>query len=380
MPRRTERLPLPGQAPGTARSVTIHRYGAAGARPKAYVQAALHADETPALLVQHHLTRLLDAADAAGEVAGEIVIVPYANPIGLAQVLNAHHMGRHELGGASNFNRNWPDVFEPVADRLGGRLTADAEANVALVREAMSQVLEAREASSELAGLRVLLAREAIDADLVLDLHCDDDALMHLFTVPAHWPGCADLAAELGCRAVLLAEPSGGDPFDEAFSAPWTRLAARFPDHPIPPACLSATVELRGRADVSDELAGADAAALLRVLQRRGLIVGDPGPLPASPVEATSLDAVDTPRAPAGGVLSYRVAPGAAIAEGEVIAELVDPAADDPAEGRRRIVSRTDGFVLSRRLHKYVLPGMVVAKIVGSRSLPHRAGGPLLED
>ena len=118
MPRRTERLPLPGQAPGTARSVTIHRYGAAGARPKAYVQAALHADETPALLVQHHLTRLLDAADAAGEVAGEIVIVPYANPIGLAQVLNAHHMGRHELGGASNFNRNWPDVFEPVAEEM----------------------------------------------------------------------------------------------------------------------------------------------------------------------------------------------------------------------------------------------------------------------
>jgi predicted deacylase len=380
MPRRTDRLPLPSQTPGTARSLTIHRYGTPSARPKAYVQAALHADEIPALLVQHHLTRLLDAAAAAGEITGEVVIVPYANPIGLAQVLNAQHMGRHELGGAGNFNRNWPDVFEPAADRLGGRLTANAEANVALVREAMAETLGARKPSSELEGLRVLLAREAVDADLVLDLHCDDDALMHLYTIPGHWPGCADLATELGCRAVLLAEPSGGDPFDEAFSAPWVRLAARFPDHPIPPACLSATIELRGSADVSDALAGADAAALLRFLQRRGLVAGDPGPLPAPPAEATLLDAVDIAKAPAAGVLSYEVALGDAVAEGDPIAELIDPAADDPTEGRRRIVSRTDGFVLSRRLHKYVLPGMTVAKIVGGRSLPHRAGGPLLED
>ena len=380
MPRRTDRPPLPSQAPGTARSLTIHRYGTPGARPKAYVQAALHADETPALLVQHHLTRLLDDADAAGEITGEIVIVPYANPIGLAQFLNAHHMGRHELGSAGNFNRNWPDLFEPVADRLGGRLTADAEANVALVRKAMAETLEARKPGTELEGLRVLLAREAVDADLVLDLHCDDEALMHLFTIPAHWPGCADLAAELGCRAVLLADPSGGNPFDEAFSAPWIRLAARFPDHPIPPACLSATVELRGSADVSDELAGADAAALLRVLRRRGLVAGDPGSPPAPLAEATPLDAMDTLNTPAAGVLSYKVALGAEVAEGDVIAELIDPVADDPAEGRRRIVTRTDGLLLARRLHRYALPGMTVAKVVGNRTLPHRAGGHLLED
>jgi predicted deacylase len=363
MTRRTDRLALPGPAPGTAHTLTIHRYGAPGARPKAYIQASLHADETPALLVQHHLTRLLDGAEAAGGITGEIVIVPYANPIGLAQFVNAYHMGRHELGGAGNFNRNWPDLFEPVARKVESRLTGDAEANVALIRAAMAEVVEARKPATELEGLRVLLAREAADADLVLDLHCDDDALMHL-----------------GCRAVLLADPTGGDPFDEVFSAPWTRLAERFPGHPIPPACLSATVELRGRADVSDELAGADAAALFRVLQRRRLVAGDPGPQPAPLAEATRLDALDTLKAPTAGVLSYKVALGDAVAEGEVVVELIDPAADDPAEGRAQIVSRTDGIVLARRLHKYVLPGMTLAKVVGSRPLPHRAGGHLMED
>lgn len=380
MSRRTDRLTLPGQTPGSEQRLTVHRFGRPGARPKAYLQASLHADETPAMLVQHHLLQLLDAADRAGGIAGEIVIVPYANPIGLAQFVEGYHLGRHDLGGAGNFNRNWPDLVAPVAEQVADDLTGDAKANVALIRTAMAAALRAREPATPLESLRLLLMQEAIDADLVLDLHCDDEALMHLFTIPAQWPAAADLAAELGCRAVLLADPSGGDPFDEAFSAPWVRLAARFPEQPIPPACLSATVELRGRADVSDELAGADAAALFRILQRRGLVAGDPGPLPAPLAEATRLDAVDTLKAPAAGVLAYAVALGDEVAEGQSVAELIDPAAEDPAEARRRIVSGTGGLVLSRRSYKYVLPGMTVAKVVGTRSLPHRTGGYLLED
>ncbi|MFX8335598.1 hypothetical protein ABTL52_20315, partial [Acinetobacter baumannii] len=79
----------------------------------------------------------------------------------------------------------------------------------------------------------------------------------------------------------LLAEISGGNPFDEAVSGPWWALAKRFPDHPIPPACFAATVELRGAKLVEDALAASDAAGLHRFLQRRGVIAGDPGPLPA---------------------------------------------------------------------------------------------------
>ncbi len=41
-------------SPGTARSLTVHRFGAPGARPKAYLQAGVHADEIPGLLVLHH--------------------------------------------------------------------------------------------------------------------------------------------------------------------------------------------------------------------------------------------------------------------------------------------------------------------------------------
>ena len=62
------------------------------------------------------------------------------------------------------------------------------------------------------------------------------------------------------------------------------------------------------------------------------------------------------------------------------MAHLIDPAAEDPAQARRAIRSGTDGFVLSRRVYKYVAAGMTVAKIVGTRPLSHRKSGNLLED
>jgi hypothetical protein len=230
-----------------------------------------------------------------------------------------------------------------------------------------------------MASLRLALARLAVDADIVLDCHCDSESLLHLFLVPAHWPDAADLSAEIGSRATLLAADSGGRSFDETFSMPWVRLAQAMPDKPIPPACLSATVEYRGQADVGDEYAAPDAGALYRFLQRRGLLAGDAGPLPAAQCEAPRLDACDIVRAPAAGIVVYRQPLGAQLAAGSVIAEVVDPAAADPRAARTPVRTVADGLLLSRRADKFVRPGDSLGKVVGSKSLPHRRGY-LLED
>jgi len=86
-----EQLQLPTPAPGTQRTLEVLRFGTPGARPKAYVQAALHADEIPGLLVQHKLVRKLLAAERDLMITGEIVVVPVANPIGSDQ----HLLGMH---------------------------------------------------------------------------------------------------------------------------------------------------------------------------------------------------------------------------------------------------------------------------------------------
>lgn len=380
MAKSVQRIPLMSGSPGSARHLMVHRYGRAGARPKAYLQASLHADEIPAMLAQHHLVRLLDAAEARGEIRGEILLVPAANPIGLGQYLNFDHVGRYELGGGGNFNRNWPDLSAGLADRVRGKLGPDAAKNVATVRQAIGAAIGKMTGTSEFSSLRLALAGLAHDADIVLDIHCDSDALLHLFLIPQHWPEARDLAAELGSAAQLLAEDSGGRSFDETFSTPFVKLAATLGrETPLPPACFAATVELRGQADVFDELAESDARGLFRFLQRRGLVAGDPGPLPRLLAEATRLDACEVVRAPAAGIVAYKRGPGARMKKGDLLAELVDPMAEDPAKARIPIHAGTDGLLLSRALHKMARPGDSLAKIVGTVPLPSRQGY-LLED
>ncbi len=101
---RVEEVTLLTDRLGTRRSLTVHRFGTPGARPKIYIQAALHADETPGLLVAHHLIRRLRGA----AVSGEIIVVPMCNPTGIGQIVEGVHVGRYALDGSGNFNRISP--------------------------------------------------------------------------------------------------------------------------------------------------------------------------------------------------------------------------------------------------------------------------------
>lgn len=373
------RIPLPSPAPGTQRHILVRRYGEPGARPRAYLHASMHADELPAILVAHHLARLLEEASADERILGEIVLVPVANPVGLAQRINGGLLGRHELDGGGNFNRNWPSLTEPLAERVGRQLGSDPDENVRSIRAAMQEILAERQPATELAALRLTLARLACDADIVLDLHCDSDALMHLYMIPELWPAGADLSAEIGSRATMLSAPSGGDPFDEAWSAPWAALRERFPQNPVPLACFSATIEYRGQSDVEDHLAAHDAAALFRFLQRRGVIAGEPPPPPEPQCDATPFAGVDVVKSPAAGVIAYKRRLGERVKVGDVIAELVDPMAENPAEARRPIVTRADGLLFTRRRTRFARAGEGIAKVAGPVPLEHRKGR-LLED
>jgi len=372
-----ERIALPSPAPGTRRELSVRRYGTPGAHPLAYLQAGLHADELPGLLVLHHLSRLLE--QGRDRVLGEIVVVPSANPVGLAQRVNGHLAGRFELAGGGNFNRNFPDLSEAVAEAVRGRLSEDDEANVALIREAARAAAARLPRDGELKALRGALLGLSVAADCVLDLHCDNEALVHLYVAEAHRETAALLGAELGARAVLLETAPGGDPFDEANAGLWWKLRERLGDERIPLACFAATVELRGQADVSDELAAADAAALYRFLQRRGVIGGDPGALPAPRCTPTPLSGTDVLQAPVSGLVVYRKALGDSIAAGETVAEIVDPAADDPERARTPVVSRADGVLLTRTVRRMLAAGETVAKVAGAEPLPHRRAGSLLE-
>ncbi|TCT06820.1 hypothetical protein EDC64_102300 [Aquabacter spiritensis] len=364
----------PADAAADQRRVTVLRFGAPGARPKAYLQAGLHADEFPGMLALRHLAARLEEAATRGAICGEVILVPQANPIGLSQHRFGMLQGRFDEAGGGNFNRDYPDLAAEIEAEIAGRLGPDAAANVAEIRAAMGAALARILPMGELATLRHTLMGLAFDADIVLDLHADNEALMHLYLGTPLWPDAADLAAEIDARAVLLAEASGGRPFDEACGGPWWTLAKRFPEHPIPPACLSATVELRSNDQVDDTLARDDAAALYRFLQRRGVIAGEPGALPRLTCTATPLEAMQQVRAPAEGLVCYRARLGDRLRTGDLIAEIVDPlGASTP------VAAVTDGLLFARHSQTYAWPGRVIGKVAGTAPLPDRTGNLLTE-
>lgn len=252
------------------------------------------------MLVAHHLIHLLDAADKSGLIQEQITIVPFANPIGLSQQLLGSHVGRFSLETGVNFNRGYRDLGEVVAGNIANKLSDDSTLNVEMIRDAIAVEIDNMKAAGEEAHLKKILLKLASSCDIVLDLHCDSDAVLHMYTHSKLWPNLADLAAELGSECHLLAVAAGGFPFDDACSCSWAYLAEKFPSFPIPMACESATVELRGESDVSDELALRDARSIFRFLQRRGYIAeSTSGPdfsLSAPPIlkrQASDLSAVD---------------------------------------------------------------------------------------
>lgn len=367
----TEKIAIPSGMPGSTFQLIVHRFGRAGARPAIYIQASLHADEIPGMICALDVQKRLQALEAAGAMLGEVILVPFANPIGLAQEALGMPMGRFDLADGGNFNRGFPAFGAPLAKALEGKLGLDEARNVALIRATLVDLLEQSPAMSAAEHLKKTLMGLALPCDLVLDLHCDAEASLHLYTHPASETTFSPLAARLGCLAFLVEANSGGDPFDEALSRPWFELAQQYPDLPIPFACQSTTLELRGQRDVAIPLAQKDATALIGFLHDVGILAGGAGPAPAPLCKATPLAATIPLVAPYAGILSFHSEVGQIIAEGEPIATIIEPETGQS----RAIFSPCSGVFFARSALRFVKAGKRFGKVAGTIS---RRSGNLL--
>jgi predicted deacylase len=342
--------------------LTSFHYGSPGSGKKVYIQAALHADEVPGMLVAQFLRTELAALDAAGKIRGEIILVPAANPIGLSQAIIGAPFGRFDLSTGTNFNRAYKHVAEDLKLSLAGQLGPNADANVALIRQHARDSVARWSPSTDADALKKTLLGMAIDADIVLDLHCDNEAVLHVYAGTPLADAAAPLAAYLGAHALLLALEAGEEPFDEACSRLWWDLAEHFgPAFPIPAACLSTTVELRGEMDVNYELAGKDARALLNFLAHAGVLDMAPASLPAPLCGPTPLEGVEPIAAPHAGVVVFTRSLGDKVQAGDAIADLIDP-----VSGAVTTLRCTRGGVFfARTAHRHLLRGMAVGKIAG---------------
>ena len=367
-----QKIDLISAAPGQRVQLTAWLFGTPGHGPKAAIQAALHADEIPAMLVAQRLRHHFQALEQAGQLLGEVVLVPYANPLGLGQQVLGHAIGRFDLRDGTNFNRHYAELGSAAAVLLEGRLGDDAAANRQAIREALRAALRdsAAQPTSQFPAvdLKHKLLQLAIDADIVLDLHCDAQAAMHVYTLTPFAEHGMELGALLGAQAVLLADESGDSPFDEACSRPWAQLRDKFAAHALPLGCFSATVELRGEADTSHALAEQDALAIVEFLRRRGVVAGTPAALPAALCKATPLAGSEPVTADRAGIVVFHHEPGSRVSAGAVVADIVD--ADSGAVHSLR--AQSSGVLYARVATRWATAGKRLAKIAGAT--PVRSG------
>jgi predicted deacylase len=369
---RTQPHLLPAMSSGTSRELISIHYGESGGAKKVYIQSSLHADEIPGMLVMQYLRKQLDVFEAAGLMQGEIILVPIANPIGLDQEIHGTAFGRFDLSSGINFNRGYRHLTPQLLSVLDGKLGADQTENVRLIREESLRLLQQWQPANETEFLKKTLQTLSVDADIVLDLHCDNQAVMHLYTGTPLTDAAMPLAAYLGAQAVLVSTLSGDNPFDENCSRHWWELSEHFGTSvPIPLGCLSMTVELRGETEVSHELAQKDAAAIIAFLQQAGHIGGEV-PVPPEPLcKATPLEGVEPIVAAHAGVLVFTKPLGSQIEVNESIGDLVDPLSGEVTP----LLASVSGVLFARVARRYAHAGMSVAKIAGPEA--YRTGNLL---
>ncbi|MET0359991.1 MAG: succinylglutamate desuccinylase/aspartoacylase family protein [Pararhizobium sp.] len=291
---------IPGDTPEVSWRVPVLEFAGtqAGSAPKVYLQAALHANECPGVATLHRLCARLRAADAAGAIRGDITIVPQANPIGAAQSHFGEMQGRFDLGSRGNYNRDFPLI--PASAR--NDLLVDLDRLTAPER------------------LKRELLHRALGADLVLDLHCDDESLPYAYIDSAFWPEASDLASALKMDAVFLSDGESSA-FEEAVSYAWKQEEGG--KGVSLPGRLSVTVELRGRRDVGPDVAARDADGLWAFLEARGVVDGGSPALQPYGGPAFALDTIEMIKAPAPGTILFHRDIGDRVEAGDLLAVLV---------------------------------------------------------
>lgn len=374
---RIEHIPLCGTSIGTQRVVSALHFGDDAATRKIYIQTSLHADELPASLVAFYLRQKLIELENAGQLNAKIILVPLCNPIGLGQSVNYTATGRFDLFSGQNFNRLGAiNLHQMTSAQLAASNTvlgSDELANKKAIRHAMFSALENHVGTTQVENLHLILLKLAYDADVVLDLHCDETATMHLYTLPDLWHVFEPLARFLQSECQLLADDSSANPFDEALSTAWAKLRAEHPNAAIPLGCATTTLELRGRADITHKFAQQDAQGIVQTIAHWGdiqLTEAQKMPQPELINPPNPLSGKAYVYAPESGVVVYHVKAGETVQKGQALADIVNPIAGTLLT----VNSPIDGFIYARNNTQFTQQGENLVSVSGTVDLGKGAG------
>lgn len=374
----TETIALPSPNAGSSSFLKVFRFGPEQG-DKVYIQAGLHADEHPGLLTAQRLITKLQSLEKQGALTGHIVVVPFANPVGLRQRVFGHVTGRYDLHTGQNFNRGMALDSRALIDQFSPLASEDASENDRQLRALLRQQVDSKSSDYEIEALHKVLLSLSIDAHYVLDLHCDDHALGHIFYGAHQHDIGVQLAQCMNFTVALEEDVRGTVAFDGTHTQPWVITGEALPDTPFERPCFAATIELRGQQDVSAALAEQDANGILAFLAERKLIT-----LPsdtftvlahANRVECYPVHQVRLMASPSAGIVTYTACLGDWVTKGAAIGSLVLLDADTPQDIPLNTPCTGRLMGLSKRF--LTAPGQTVAMIAATE--PQIAAGLQLD-
>ncbi|WP_151192601.1 succinylglutamate desuccinylase/aspartoacylase family protein [Cysteiniphilum sp. JM-1] len=208
-------------------AITVAKYRIKGQddnAKKVYIQASMHASEIQGNAVIINLLKHFHEE----QPQGDITMIPQCNPFGRDMLIGAGHQGRFDATNGDNWNRYY---FKPEIDYKSFAKehlkSAQAEYATALRNEISAQMTAALNNDFGLSRARRLnytMQLEALQADIILDLHTDSLAIDYLYS-PQY---AKDSAESLGFEHVLLIENKCNGSLDEAGFYPWWSVQKAF--------------------------------------------------------------------------------------------------------------------------------------------------------
>ena len=314
--------------------ISLQTYQFVGANPgkKVYIQANLHGAELAGNAVIHQLIEFLTDLDAS-KLAGEVLLVPVCNPLGVNQ--RSHHFsaGRYNPYDGRDWNRIFWDhenEDEDIEAFVRSHLACDPSTIVQNYRQRIQASfqnqlgqLQSPAGAPVHEHYRAQLQSLALEADCLIDLHSSSDrGLTYLY----YFRDRSDSAAFFGLDFAILLDEYDGDAFDEAFIKPWLALEAAFADQgrPLRFDIEAFTLELGTGMELNPESVAKGLQGVKHYLYKKGVFVGPENP-PANsyPLFFTHRSAVKKYYATAGGMIQARVKPGTWVEVGDRLYQLL---------------------------------------------------------
>ena len=292
--------------------------GSEAGAPKVYIQASMHASEIQGNAVVFELLTYLKE----NQPQGDIVIIPQCNPISMSNRLGAGHQGRFDPATGDNWNRHYflPEIdYEAFAE---AHLHSETAIYKAAFRQLLMSDLDAALACnyrlSRAKRLNYIMQRQALEADIILDLHTDTNAIDYIYS-----PNFAKQSVEkFYFSYVLLMENDVGGALDEAGFYPWWALKKAFEKHKRQEEVQvdAFTLEL-GSEEIIDSKKGQNQAlGILNYLAYKGVVKSIPTVVKRV-VSFHDVEGFQSISASHGGLYEWFVQPGESVKRNQVIGQ-----------------------------------------------------------